>query len=478
MRKRIPWSLGFLLALAACAPCVRAQSGGTQDQTQQPTAPEQPLGTENSNGENNSGDANTVPAIVTTDTENPPLSGVLLPSFGVPAEHSYIQPRFDFETAMSTNGEYSSNGNPNQMSAMETVTGGITIEKVGRTNELQVNYLGGRTFFSSGDISDSTIQNFGLMDKWVGMRWSAIVADQMSYTSDPVFGIGIGGTTSTQTGVNIQPVFTPGQGVITPRTPTLNNSSAAELDYQMSLRTSLSFAGTYSFLHYYGPGLINSGATNAQVGYNYRLNARDTIAGIYRYGLLNFSGGVQSVTENIAEFSYGHTVNDRWKFQVAGGPNFALIHQLGLPSQNYFSWTLTSSLAYQAGVRTTASVNYTHGLTGGGGTFEGGSSDFVNGGVAYQLSKNWSTSANVGYNRTATLPGMTTTSPANAVDTLVGGVGIKRTFGRDIVLGLNYQGYYQISGEPICAQPTCGTNLTYQSVALTFSWHPTPIPID
>lgn len=481
MRKLIQF--GVILATSGLffAQVSRAQSGTPQDQTQQPaeqpTAPEQPIGAENPNSNNASEDANTVPAVVTPDTENPPLSGILTPSFGVPPEHSYIQPLVQFQSAYSSNGQYASGASPNQSSAMETVLGGITLQKVGLRNELQVNYMGGRTFYSAGDISDSTIQNFGLMDKWVGLRWSATIADNMSYSSDPIFGSGIGGGATGPTGVNIQPIFTPGQSLIVPRTPTLNNSSAAEADYQMSLRTSLSFVGSYSFLHYYGPGLINSGATDAQVGYNYKLNARDTIAGIYRFGLLQFTGNSQKITQNIVEFSYGHTIAQRWSFQVAGGPSFANIQEKGLASQSYTSWALNSSLNYQISQGTSASVSYTHGLQAGGGTFIGGETDYITGNIGHQLSRNWTMSGNVGYSRTATIQ-VKSAQPSDAVDTVVGGVGVSRLFGRTMTLGLTYQGYYQVSGHPICTLPGCGTNLNYQTVSLQFSWHPVAIPID
>jgi len=483
MSHRIQFGFCLLVLSVACVPCVRAQSGGTPDQTQppqqtqQPAGPEQPIGAESQTQENNSADANTIPAIVTPDTEIPPLSGVLLPSFGVPIEHSYIQPRFDFQSAWSSNGEYSADGNPAESSAMQTILGGVTIQKVGRRNELEVDYQGGRSFFSNGAIPDSTIQNFGLTDKWIGMRWSGTLADQMSYSSDPIFGAGIGSTSLSQTGVNIQPVFSPGQSVIVPRTPTLNNTTAAEADYQMSLRTSLTFVGTYSFLHYYGPGLINSGATNAQFGYNYRLTARDTIAGIYRFGLLNFSGRLQSITQNVIEFSYGRTFGQRWKLQVSGGPNIALIHQKTMPTQNYFSWTLTTNLSYQAGQRTTVSANYTHALTGGAGAFLGGTNDSLNTSVTYQFSRNWTGNLNAGYMRTATLP-IQTTIPANAIDTLAGGAGITRQVGKSFSLGLTYAGYYQVSGKPICTTPSCGTNLNYQNISVVFGWHPVAVPID
>lgn len=470
---------GVILAggLLLFAQASRAQSGNPQDQSQQPTQPEQPIGAENPNGGNESENANTIPAVVSPDTENPPLSGVLVPSFGVPLEHSYIQPLVEFQSAYSSNGEYAAGSNPNQSSAMETILGGLTFQKVGRRNELQVNYMGGRTFYSAGDISDSTIQNFGLMDKWVGMRWSGTIADNMSYSSDPIFGSGIGGTGTTPSGVNIQPIFSPGQSVIVPRTPTLNNTSAVEVDYQMSLRASLSFVGTYSFLHYYGPGLINSGATNGQVGYNYRLSQRDTIAGIYRYGLLQFSGNNQSITQNIVEASYGHQIAERWNFQVAGGPSFATINVKGLASQSLVSWALNSSLNYRVSDRTSASVNYTHGLQAGGGTFVGGETDFVTANFGHQLSRNWSISANTGYSRTATLA-VKSTPVSNAVDSVVGGAGISRLFGRAVTLGVIYQGYYQVSGHPICTLPACGTSLNYQTVSLQFSWHPVPVAID
>jgi hypothetical protein len=472
----------LLLILCAAPLCAQQQEQDqNQDQNQnqetngpQPIKPDQPIESPDSKPPNEGGDANVIPAVVTPETQQAPLAGSRQPSFEAPPEHSYYMPRLDFVASVNTNGQYTTGSGAGQLASTESLLGGITLAKINTKQELKMSYLGGRSFSPDGDIYNSTIQLFGLSDRWTSSRWSGTVADQLRYASDPIFGTGIPGLDIT--GINFQPIFTPNQTVITARTPSLNNTAVGEVDYQSSLRGTFTFVGSYALLHFYGSGLINSDATNFQAGYNYLLTPRDTIAVLYRFGALRFSNNVQSINDNVVEFSYGHQIVERFSFRIAAGPSIAFIQQPNTPSQTYFSGSLSASLLYTL-ERTTLTAGYSHGLTTGGGVLLGSLTDQFSFTVLRQLSRNWSLNGLFGYSRNSPVTNQTVgTFPATTIDSIVGGGGVTRTIGRDMAFFASYQGYFQVSGQPICTGPTCGTNLKNNQFTAGFGWHPKPIP--
>lgn len=474
------------LALVFAASGLRAQdqnpnNQGNGQQGTQPVQPDQPLPTPGGNpdnGEANGPDASTIPAVVAADSSNVPLSGARAPAFGVPPAHSYFQPMVSFETSVNSNGAYSSSGS-NKWVNENYLLGGITLEKVDRSNELKLNYLGGRSFSPGGGIYNSTTQSLGLTDSWVGARWSGLFADQLYYASDPLFatgGLGAPGLGTGIGGVNLQPSFQANQSIFVNRSPVLNNSSVAEVDYQASPRGSFTLVGSYLLLHYYGTGLIDSSGTEAEAGYNYQLTSRDTVAVLYLFDALRFSGNLESINENVFELSYGRHIAERLTFQVAGGPDVALIQHTGSFSNTLFTWRLNSTLAYQLG-RNNLGLSYAHFLTGGAGVFVGSESDQVTGHLTHQFSRTWSGYFNVGYARNSALANSAVVVATGTVDSLLGGGGLSHQMGRDFNLFLNYQGYYQVSGHAFCSGPGCGTNLVNNQFSVGIGWHPSPIAI-
>ncbi|MGH9683837.1 MAG: hypothetical protein ACRD4S_09545 [Candidatus Acidiferrales bacterium] len=479
-------------ALVITAPGIRAQDQSQQNQNQQnqgqqnqnngqqgtqPVQPVQPIPNPDSNApQNNSEDANTIPAVVGPDETNVPLTGALTPSFGVAPEHSYIVPSFDFLSSVNSNGAYSA-GNNNQVVTEQYLLGGITLEKVGTRNELSVNYLGGRSFSPNGDIYNSTTQLFGLQDKWMTSRWNGVLADQMTYASEPLFnGLGAPGSGLGLPGLNIQPGFQAMSTVFVNRSPILDNSAVAEANYQASPRGSFTFVGSSTLLHYYGAGLIDSNSRAFEAGYNYQLSAKDTVGVSYLFDVLHFGGNLQSINEQVVEASYGRHIARRLSLQLGAGPDIATIHQPGFASNTLASWRANALLAYQL-ERTTLSLSYTHYLSNGTGVFLGSKSDLVTGSLARQLSRNWSASVSAGYARNSALVPASIVVPgfSGNIDSLSGSGGIARAIGRNMRIFANYTMYYQTSRQSLCLAPGCATNLVNQQGTLGFSWHATPI---
>ena len=456
-------------------------NSGNNGQTTQPTQPAQPI--TNPNNTNDNGDANTIPAVITPDM-TPSLASTMRPGFDLPADRSYVQFQASIFDTVNTNGEYLPSGSGGSaIINTESLLGGVTLEKIGRANELKLQYLGGESFTTNQAIGNSTVQLFGLADKWTTARWSGSFADQTSYLSDPIFsGPGFDPYGLGFAGINLQMAFQPSsQTLLTARTPTLENSAAAEVDYQMSPRSSFTIAGGYFLAHYYGPDLIDTTSTTIQAGYNYQLSQRNTVGGLYRFNVLGSGGSGDSIKDNIFQFSWGRRVAERLRFQIAIGPDVALLSAQGFPSATRVSWTMNSSLAYQT-KRTTTSLSYSHMLMDGFGLSLASEVDSLSAGVGRQLGKAWTLSAGVGYSRNGS-GGIALGSlvvPGGSFNTTSFNAGISRTLWRASSLFANYTVFYgTASNTTVCTTttPVCNGNLTNQAVSIGFNWHSKPIPL-
>src|ERR1700691_337965 len=271
-----------LVMLAFSASAVWAQD-------QQPSPPVTPIqqgapGATGSTGDtsgngNQGGDTEQNPIPAKVELEAPPATSAAIPSLVAGVTRSFVLPEFDYYGQYDTNGENGSSGS--DPITEHTLLGGIVLQKVTSRTQFNLAYVGGRSISPEGSYYDATTQLFGASEKWTGNRWAGFVSDEMSYTSQSTFGGGISpdlGGTFAGGGVNLQPVFIPGQTVFTAYGPRISNASVAELDYQAGPRASITVAGVYDLLHFFNAGLINSYSVGGQVGYNYQKTARDTIS--------------------------------------------------------------------------------------------------------------------------------------------------------------------------------------------------------
>ena len=469
----------FVLALLVAMGASRARGQNDQQQTGQPqaTQPDQPVGGQQQNGEADNGDANVIPAVVQPDLQASNGAGAFRPTFELPPDHSYVLPRFDFMSSVNTNGMYSSTPGQNQVATLEYLLGGVTIEKVGRANELSANYLGGRSFSADGDVYNATTHLFGLQDKWLNGRWAGTLSDQLSYASDTYFGGGFGSPGLNIPGANIQPGFNPEQSVVVGRVPILDNNALTEFDYQASPRTSLTFVVSYSLFHYYSSGLTNNDSVLGEAGYSYQLTPRNSLSVEYLFDAIRFGGNVETINENVLEATYVYHIAQRLSFRVGAGPDISLIKVSNSYSDTYVSWRLSGSLTYQL-KRTSLGVGYAHMLTGGNGVFLGSETDSLTGTVTQQLSRYWAVNANIGYAHNAALGVSMLPSPVGTYDTVYGGAGISRKIGHDWSAFVNYQGTYQTSSLGACITQPCVKSFSNQQVNAGFGWHPHALSIE
>ena len=110
--------------------------------------------------------------------------------------------------------------------------------------------------------------------------------DQMSYLPGSAFGFaGLGGAGLPGAGRLdwVRHLAYRDRPALTGLGQSIANAFSTEADVNLTPRTSLTFVGGYSLLHYFDSGLLNFTDASFRGGYNYLLTRKDTIAVFYTY---------------------------------------------------------------------------------------------------------------------------------------------------------------------------------------------------
>ncbi len=501
MRTLFQIAAGVLCVVAIGAPSVHAQQQGQDqgqqqapDQTQQsappaqgqtqPTAPipayHSPLAGAADNGDDT--DTDLVP-----DTRA--LTGVQNFSLGAQTTRSYWQPRFDVFSTIDSNPAENAGGS-NNWATSTSLSGAVDVHRNSGNSDLTLSYLGGGTFSSNSIAGNGVVQSLDFSEKLSFRRWVLTFFDQLNYLPQSSFGfngVGAGGLPGSG---GVGSVFAPGQTVLTGQGQNLGNSFDTEVDALLTERSSLTFVGGYSLLHYFDRDLLDYGTASFRAGYNYQMDRKNTIGLAYTFSEYDYSNFGQSITTNTAQVSYGRRVTGRLAFQVSAGPQIAVFQTpistgtgtaggggtggtpAGSTTQVY--WTLNTNVQY-AVRRDAFALAYNRGVGGGGGTLAGSLTNTVNGSFTRQMSRTFSSGITGGYSRNSGLA-IGTISPANQTfDYWFGGGNFSYPIGRSLGLTFSYQLQYQNSNAPFCIGPTCGTTVIRNMISLGIGWHERPL---
>lgn len=489
-----------LLLVVAAAPVLRAQ-GQTPDQNQQDqsqgaqTPADQssaPIPAYRSPLASAAGSDEDTGQEMTPDTNA--LSGAENLTLGTPTERDYWQPHVDLFATADSNPYVSANGNGNSWGVWTSLSGGIDLHRRSGNNDLTLSYLSGAMFSSENGISAGVVQTLNVSDKFSFHRSSLEFFDSLDYLPESGFGFGgLGGSAPLGGGGGLGGSFTPGQSVLTGEGQNLENSFATELDTYLTPRTSLTFVGGYSVLHYFGSDIANFGITllnydgySFRGGVNHLLNHKDTIAVFYTYNAIRYSNFNQFIDTQTAQVSYGRRVTGRLAFQVAAGPQYVISRvsvtglapggEMGTPTNQVTEllWSLDSSLLYQTG-RNLFQLRYDHGVNGGSGVLAGADADIVSGSLTHQVSRTFSDGVIAGYSRNSGTP--VTESPllTQVFDYWFAGATLTHPIGRTLGLTFTYQMQYQTSNGAFRIGPVGGTNVIVNLISVGIGWHERPL---
>jgi hypothetical protein len=506
------WILAMLLALARSE--AWAQDSSTQPSTGDApqSASQEPVPAY--------GQDNAPPSV----TENPPLSGLDLPSLEPHAAPlSYLQPGATFSESIGSNATGNLGGGG--VSSITRGVGSITLQRLWSNYDLAMDYFGGVAYYARTGQGFQSLQQMDLDQKITWKRGQLSVRDSFSYLPEGNFGGAYGSMGSqgiASLGNSAFGGFWGGNSLgnlgLAPR---ILNVSLADISESLSPRSTVTVAGGYAFTHFYGTdttgnSFIGSSQVSVQVGYNRLLTPQTQIALVYGYQGFDFSVQGTAFHNHVIQGVYGHRITGRLDFLVGAGPQITFIDtqtatcSLTIVAPYYcelFGGTLIPTtqkstnvgVAAQARLRykfpkTSAYLDFKRYETSGSGFFAGAQSNIVNLGADRPLSRVWNAFVNIGYSTSSRLqplsqfqliqcgnPQTQTACPANNAGSYnygFAGAGVHRAFGRELHAYFSYQFNRLSFANSFCGTGACN-RISNQSLA-TFGldWTPRPIRID
>jgi hypothetical protein len=470
-----------LFVITAMVPASKAQQQ-TPDQSAPPIpAYHSPFASAADNG----GDQDTGTQSLLPDTRSP--SGAQIVSLGVPATtHSYWQPFVNVSTALDSNPNGGAGGG---WTTWTSISGGVDLDRKSGNSDMKLDYLGGGMLSNTGTASNGIIQTLNFTDTLSFRRTTLTFINHVSYLPEAAFGFAGLGSGALPTGGSLSAGFEPAQSILTPRGQDLTNASIIEVNRALTSRTSLTFVGGYSLLHYFDTGsdngLLNYGDVNFQGGYNDQITRKDTISLIYGYSGFRYSNSDQSMDTHTISVAYSRRVTGRLAFQVTSGPQLVFSQfpvsgtaesaNSGTTSQVY--WSAQTALQYQLR-QAQLGVTYYHGVSGGSGVLAGSLADTLAATASRQLSRTTTGVVDFGFSRNSGGNGAVPTPSKQTYDYWFGGANLSHQLGRTLNVNLSYQAQYQQSNASLCSGPACGTNVIRHLISVGVGWRKQAIPIE
>lgn len=427
---------------------------------------------------------------ITPDTNS--LGGAFDFTLGdVEKRRSYWQPLFGVTSFVDTN-PLTSGQTASGVTSWTAPYGGIDLRRKTRESDTILSYLGGGLISDDRSENNSVIQQFEFGEQ-VGRGRSALslfdLFDQLPETS---FGFNLPLSVSLPAGQNLllQPVFTANQSILTTREEYIANASVAEFDEALTPKTSLTFLGAYSLLHFTSTGSsLNYGSATAQGSIDHHFTRRITLGMLYRFNELRIKGFAAPIDAYTVQLSYGQRIAGRLALRLAAGPAISLYQApsttsvsggttLTTRSTSLIYWTLDSSLTYQQR-RTVFGLSYDHFISGGGGVLQGAITDQVSGFVTTQFSNAFKGGLTAGYARNMGLNNLFSpvSAPGQIYNYWFGGFTLSHPLGRWTSLDLRYEAQYQNSNDNFCIGTACQRDLLRQTASFGFTWRPRPVPV-
>jgi hypothetical protein len=410
-----------------------------------------------------------------------PLTGVQTPTIGSPElRHSYWIPGVqygNFVRSTALNQPTSSSWNTTSY-----VAGNLSVLEAWNRSQLSVNYSGGGSFSTDKSQGNDYYHQLGLVQAFDWQRWQLSFIDQFSYLPQTQFGFGAATDLATP-GVGgplgpplpgLQTNYQPNQSIFTSIGPRYSNSITTQVVYAVSRRGSVTLSGSYGMLRFAQAGNIETNDSIFSTGYNYALSQKNTIGVLYRFSDYRYIGDPQAINDHVAQLAYGRKITGRLALQLFGGPEVTTFRVPFGSSTNKISGSGGGNLTYALS-RSSLSLSYNHGVSGGSGQFTGSNIDQLQGAISHQLSRVWQGNVTFGFARNTSLGFSNSSQVSQTYDSWFIGGGLSRPLGRTANFTLGYTAYLQNSGLPVCAAGTCGTSYIQHQISLGFQWHTRPL---
>jgi hypothetical protein len=408
-----------------------------------------------------------------------PLAGAQELTLGsTTSGHNLLLPSFGVATQVRTNPYVSGQTDSPSVVSTTFLTGRLGLNYTSGHSELSLNYLAGGSFSNDSVGGDSGIQSLGFSETIRSGRWSQMIGDQLTYTSQTPFGFGGLGSLN-NLGVNpgsglgsdpgFRSGFLPDQSVLINGTTQLNNSVIAQTDYQLSHRASLTFVGSYGILDFPNDNLQNDSNETFQAGYNYLLDRKNSVSVFYRFERFGFSNLAQSTEINGAQVSYARRITGMLSLQIGGGPQADIFRSPLTGPGTVADWSFSTTLNYRH-KNSIMNVGFDRSITGGSGILAGAQTKEIHGTFTQKIGQNWSAMASGGYAKNSALQQTTPNANTIAPETWFVTAQVSRRFVGYSSLFMSYSAIGQTSLASVCTLPVCRVNSASNTVSIGYNW--------
>jgi hypothetical protein len=478
----VSWALA--VALAICVP-VCAQNQSSDSQQAAPSGPIQPLGSV-------FGGHSKLPAPAARGVSLADESQVSDPSqvtpdantlagaqpFGLGSlQHSrnIFDPSLKFTELGQT---VTSSGGQTGFTPVSILGASLNLDRTWGENEFTALYNGGDTLSSNSLIPHGQFHDLSLTEQILWARWHILLRDDFAAAPGAIFaGTGMGGPgllaqSSAALGASLTNVgqeFIPADTVETGNALRYRNSILGQVEYSFSRRSAFTLSGSYGLLEFPYAGYISSHMLNAQAGYDYELDPKDSIAVLASYGKIDYTGTSDSTRDYMAALAFGRKITGRVAFQVSAGPQrIQAMNSTG----NFQLWfaAANSALSYERR-RGGMSLAFSRGVSAGSGVFLGSTTNTFSSSAHYLFARFWTGTVNGGYSMNTSLApaGVATTT----FDNWFFGASLGRRLGQHAEMNLNY-GLQRQNSPAVCPVTSCGVSGFQQTVGMTVNWHLRP----
>jgi hypothetical protein len=421
---------------------------------------------------------------VALQPDNRPLTGFQQLTLGTMLEkHSYWIPGISYTNLIQSNAL--TQGGTNVWASTSYVSGNLSLLQNWGTAQLSLNYSGGEAISTQQNAIGGQFHQLSAVQNFNWDRWQVTLLDELTRLPQAQFGFGaasgisipgVGGQL-TPTLPSLQSGFSPAQSILTQVGPETSNTFGTQLSYSPSSRTSFTIGGVFSVLRFSQAGNIQSNDVVLNAGYNHQVSKTDILGVSYRFSAYEFIDSPQAMGIHVIQAAYGKKITGRLALQISGGPeitSFRVPIATGVNTQHVDGTaSATLSRGFAAGL---ASLSYTHGANNGSGVLFGATSDQVTGNANRQLGRIWRGNVSLGYARTSSLLG-SSSSPTVTYNTVYVGAGTQRPIGRNADFTMTYAADIQTSSDSVCAGPNCGRNFTTHVISVGMSWRSRPYVI-
>jgi len=366
-------------------------------------------------------------------------------------------------------------GGSSGLTSLTLLGGALNVDRTWSNSHLVTTYSGGATIQPGTGFGNDSFHDFAISEEITWDRWRLRLRDDLLFSPGASFGgSGMGGpgllgqfASANSSLSEIGSTFVLGQTIYTGRVNRLRNTALAGAEYAFSRRAVMTFTGSYGVLHFLDPGFIDSQNITGQVGFDYQLDPRNSVALIGGFGRTDYRGS-PFVTDNyLTQFAYGRKITGRLAFQIAAGPTLIRLRNTGVGNVQQWVLGLNSALSYEQR-RGGYSFSYTHGFSGGSGVFLGGTAHVVGANMHRRLTRFWTANLNTGYAWNTTLDGSGTTP--FVIQAWYGGANLGHQLGRHMYVAFNY-GAQRQSGAAACPLLSCGGSGLQQNFGVMLRWH-------